>query len=702
MSALTIIALLVSGVIIANISKSFFPNFPNAFTLIGLGIVMSFIPSLEHFSLEPEYFMLLILAPIMFMDGQEESLLSIKSHFRVIIELSVTLAIFTAILVGLLTNRIEEKWTLPLSIALAAIVVPTDAVAVKSITSNLAMPKGVNKALGLESLFNDATGLVLLDFALTVIPVGSFTWQTSLAGIGKFLIVAGGGVLVGIILSVLIIQIRFQLNMHINNPQTTTIPINIMTPFVIFLVAEHMGFSGILAVVAAGIVHNWEGNRMRLAATEVRIVTQNIWETLTSILNEVVFLILGISLPSVWQDMQNLGWENDWKLFALSLAIYTTMVVVRYLWVRLENSEHMVAFFGKDRSSEVNFNAKVFGISGVHGTVTLAMAFSLPTKINGETFIYRTDLIIIASMVILISMVMASVILPKMLPVSEQSYTEEELDNAREQMVDFATLKVQQNIPDRAVRESLVSELFSQKMSNQRIDEAEQSKAFPVEAQKVADFISDFLITDAIVDRYSPLVITRYGQMIERSPLSANWHEHPLQHFYRRLQHSYRRFLLKLGLRRFLHGHRGDRLKKQFENNPTYKEKYQQFKDFHEALLALNQDVMKAADQFLNEELQDRLDNNNVNNTDIYMARRSMDQLFQYVERKNHSQVVKIPNNIFVQVFQYEYDYVQDAYQHKAIKSGVANTLFNEISQAQSLQMMQSHDDELMVEEKAP
>ncbi len=285
---------------VSGAGKQLVPRIPEAFLLIAMGWGLSFMPVFHNFKLEPEFFMLLIIAPLMFIDGQKQSFANIRKRFQGIFLLSVVLAVVTAVVVGLITKQIEAQWTFPLALALAVIVTPTDAVAVKSMTGSNEMPKGVGEALELESLFNDATGLVLLDLALSVLSKGTFS---VVQGIGHFLFVAVGGVVIGIIGGFLLVMLRFNLNRHGKNPELTTIPISLLTPFAIYLLAEHFGVSGILAVVATGIEHNWEADRLRLTSTNVQLTSRTIWSVLSGILNDFVFLILGISLPEVARNV---------------------------------------------------------------------------------------------------------------------------------------------------------------------------------------------------------------------------------------------------------------------------------------------------------------------------------------------------------------------------------------------------------------
>lgn len=147
METLYTLSLLLIGVIATNIIKDFIPKIPEAFILIIVGVAMSFTPIFNNFELEPEFFMLMIIAPIMFIDGQKQSFSKIKKRFGSIWTLSVVLAVVTALVVGMITNHVEVAWTLLLAITLAAIVTPTDAVAVKSLTAGTDMPEGVGEAL---------------------------------------------------------------------------------------------------------------------------------------------------------------------------------------------------------------------------------------------------------------------------------------------------------------------------------------------------------------------------------------------------------------------------------------------------------------------------------------------------------------------------------------------------------------------------
>ena len=225
MSAVSFIAVMLIGVIVANVIKEFFPKISETFILIGVGILLSFLPEFRHFELEPEFFMMLIIAPLMFNEGSKTSLKEVRKNFRGIFFLSITLAVVTVLFVAALTTNIMGSWIFPLAICFAAIVTPTDSVAVKSIIAGKKMPQGVNEAVEFESLFNDASGLVLLSLGLSVLESGHFSiWS----GLGQFAFVSVGGILIGLIVGTFLVRIRIAINLRATNPEATIIPISVL------------------------------------------------------------------------------------------------------------------------------------------------------------------------------------------------------------------------------------------------------------------------------------------------------------------------------------------------------------------------------------------------------------------------------------------------------------------------------------------
>ncbi|WP_055679926.1 cation:proton antiporter domain-containing protein [Secundilactobacillus kimchicus] len=205
MSVFVMVILLVTAAVAANIVYDLFPRVPLAFYQIAAGLILSLVPSFSDFHLEPELFMLLIIAPLMFNDGQTVNIGSLRRNLRSTLSLAVLLAVVTVVVGGLFAHAIWSAIPLALAFALAAIVTPTDAVAVKSITADLEVPENAMNALESESLFNDASGLVALSLALAAFTTGEFSVGHSLL---QFIIVFFGGIILGLILGMLVVLLR--------------------------------------------------------------------------------------------------------------------------------------------------------------------------------------------------------------------------------------------------------------------------------------------------------------------------------------------------------------------------------------------------------------------------------------------------------------------------------------------------------------
>ncbi|KRM23653.1 hypothetical protein FC90_GL000117 [Latilactobacillus graminis DSM 20719] len=629
--------------------------------------------------------MLLIIAPLMFIDGQKQSFANIRKRFQGIFLLSVVLAVVTAVVVGLITKQIEAQWTFPLALALAAIVTPTDAVAVKSMTGNNEMPKGVGEALELESLFNDATGLVLLDFALSVLSKGTFS---VVAGIGHFLFVAIGGVVVGIVGGVLLVMLRFNLNQHGKNPELTTIPISLLTPFAVYLFAEHFGVSGILAVVATGIEHNWEADRLRLTSTNVQLTSRTIWNILTDILNDFVFLILGISLPQVARNVTQMGWRGAVAMLGVSGLIYLAMWIVRYIWVLHGDSPWITAFFGDPQDDQRPFFARLFAVSGIHGAVTLAMAFSLPNQIAGHPFPYRDELIAIATFVILISMIVSALVLPRKLPQKKEAYTIADLDHIRNKMVDYVILQMRPQIEDYAVREALTDQLQSQKRNRLTVDRVQATANYNLLLSETKAVVDNFLHCDAVNERYSPEIVNLYDKILQRVLVESK-----RDHFGLRLKHAIKHWQKEV-LWHASHLVISRKQQRYFREtkiteNPELSKQIKQREVMRNALLGLNEEITGVIDQYLDTVLTNRLKQKHSDNDFVYLVRRTMNHFCAHIKHDYQKGATTVPDGLYIQAFQHEYDFVQQGINAGYINQSIAGVLYTEINQAQLLQLQQ-------------
>ncbi|WP_019299293.1 cation:proton antiporter [Lactococcus garvieae] len=646
MSAVSFIAVMLIGVIAANVIKEFFPKISETFILIGVGILLSFLPEFRHFELEPEFFMMLIIAPLMFNEGSKTSLKEVRKNFRGIFFLSITLAVVTVLFVAALPTNIMGSWIFPLAICFAAIVTPTDSVAVKSIIAGKKMPKGVNEAVEFESLFNDASGLVLLSLGLSVLESGHFSiWN----GLGQFAFVSIGGILIGLIVGAFLVRIRIAINLRATNPEATIIPISILTPFALYLLAEHFGTSGVLAVVAAGLIHNFEGDMLKLTSTNVQLTNNTIWEILSGILNNFVFILLGVSLFGIWDIFKSLGLEEAVILFFISALVYVLMLFIRKFWTNQRGNRSIEHFFSNDKK-ERSKDSTIFALSGAHGTMTLAMAFSLPLNTAILSTENREIIISMATIVILLSLIVPTFILPKLLSPMKAA-SSDNIDSVRNDMVDYAILHMMQVIEDSKVRSSLTKQLQSQK-GLQIPDHNRSSRLL----ENIVTWQETLLDSSDIQENFSPKVIEYFRIYLENSSKRA-------------MSKKIRRMFSR---RRQLRG--------------ADQSEMQEFMAVRNDLGRLEEVLYEATMEKLNRLEKERFEKKITDFSDIEEVKRVFENRHYRIRNEIQEETI-VPNELLIEAFQLEYQYVLDQVKSEAISKETSNKLFKEINNAQVLQL---------------
>lgn len=361
-------------IIIANLLSQAMPRVPKAFWQILGGIILAMIPVLRHsvVELDPEWFMMLIIAPLLFYEGQRTDVRLVSKNFRAIISLAGIIAVMTVVVL-MLFGHWAIGWALPMALALAAIVTPTDATALESVTEGLAVPKGIGRALNLESLFNDATGLVVLELALLWMNTGTFSF---VHGFEEFLVVAGGGAIVGALAGVVLLYIRQHLLRAQFDDTVAHVMIYLLSPILVYGLAEHTGVSGIIAVVVMGIISNEEKHHTQFMSSQLNNLNNQLTTIVSQLLNGLVFVLLGLSLVRVFRTYLHEPIVTWLGYIGIGLAIYAVMTAFRHIMIaRVDRDSPMASMVDQ---AHKNRDAWIFALGGVHGTVTMAMAFSLP------------------------------------------------------------------------------------------------------------------------------------------------------------------------------------------------------------------------------------------------------------------------------------------------------------------------------------
>ncbi|WP_340023009.1 Na+/H+ antiporter [Paenibacillus sp. FSL K6-1096] len=402
------VLLLLGLIAVSNIVNRFIPFVPVPLIQIGLGIIAALIPTGIHMHFEPELFFVLFIAPLLFNDGRRTPRDELWNLRAPILLLALGLVFVTVFVAGYAINWMIPSIPLAASFALAAILSPTDAVAVGALAGRVHLPKSIHRILEGESLMNDASGLVAFKFAIAAMVTGVFSLpKASLS----FVLIAAGGLLLGAVLSFLLIRVSVFIRRFGMEDVTIHVLLQILTPFIIYLISEEVGVSGILAVVAGGIMFAIEKDRTVSPQYKLQLVSASTWSVLLMVLNGLVFLILGVSVPDVVGVIYKDPALNNFMVAGYVLAITALLIVVRFLWVygySLYESKRRKAEKAPLRSQIIT------SISGVRGAVTLAGAFSIPLVLgDGVTPFPERDLIIaLAAGVILVSLVIASIFLP--------------------------------------------------------------------------------------------------------------------------------------------------------------------------------------------------------------------------------------------------------------------------------------------------
>jgi len=401
---------------------------PLPILLIVAGVGLSFAPYLADLKLEPEIFFLLFIPPLLFSDGW----LFPKREF-VVLRYSILLLAFglvfaTTLVVGYVLHWLIPSLPLAAAFALGAVVSPTDAVAVAEVTQKLRLPTRMTAVLNGESLINDASGLVAFKFAVAAVVTGTF----SLGGAAvSFVMLAGGGALVGFAVAFGIQWVRLQLQRRGMEEPSVQTSLSLLTPFAAYLAAEAAHVSGILAVVVAGVYAGIDDNRH--TTLETRLKAWDVWETLLFLLNGLVFLLLGLQLRRVLAGTQGYSWR---ELLFWVLAVSATVILVRLAWIF--PSSRIALWLSHLHYPELPAarwrDVFVAGWAGIRGAVTLAAALSIPLMAGASPFPHRDLLIFLATSVILVTLVLNGLTLPVLIrwfAVSDGGVSEREHRAAR-------------------------------------------------------------------------------------------------------------------------------------------------------------------------------------------------------------------------------------------------------------------------------
>ncbi|MDI1336153.1 MAG: Na+/H+ antiporter [Lacunisphaera sp.] len=343
--------------------------------------------------LNPEFFFLCFVPPLLFSDGWLMPLRDFMTARRPILTLAIGLVIFTTVAIGLVAHWLVPGLPLAMAFALGAVVSPTDAVAVGAITQRLKVPARLTAVLNGESLMNDATGLVAFKFALGALAVGTFSIRAASV---NFLVLAAGGIGAGLVVGWLVGKIRDLLR-HVRSSDTfIEVTLSLMTPYAAYLLGEKLGLSSILAVVTAGLYSGWRDPLRMDVAT--RQTNWAVWSMVLFWLNGLAFVLLGLQFPSILAAMS--AHYSAGQILLFTAVVSGTAILTRLIWV-YPSAYLPFLLFPRLRKREKPPSKQlvmVAGWAGMRGTITLAAALSIPEFTAEGTPFPARDLVIFLSL----------------------------------------------------------------------------------------------------------------------------------------------------------------------------------------------------------------------------------------------------------------------------------------------------------------
>jgi Na+/H+ antiporter len=384
---------------------------------IALGAVVVLITG-HTIDLKPDIFFLLFLPPLLFLDGWRIPKEALFRDRAVILELALGLVLFTVVGLGFLIWWMIPEMPLPVAFALAAILSPTDPIAVQAIAARVPIPKRLMHILEGEAMLNDATGLTCMRIAVIAATTGAFSIGHA---VGTFAWLAVVGVVVGILVTLAITTAKNLISKKWGEDVGAQILISLLIPFAAYLVAEELHASGILAAVAAGVTMSFteRGQAQQLAMTRIRRAV--VWDTVQFVANGVIFVILGEQMPSIFARAREVvaGTTRPevWWLAVYVFAIVAALAALRFIWVW--TSLKMTLLRRRENVPPPRVGLRltmVMSMAGVRGAITLAGILTLPFVLaDGSELPSRNLAIFLAAGVIIVSLVLATLVLPRLM-----------------------------------------------------------------------------------------------------------------------------------------------------------------------------------------------------------------------------------------------------------------------------------------------
>jgi Na+/H+ antiporter len=377
---------------------------PYPILLVIAGLLLSFLPGMPRIGLDPNLVFFVFLPPLLYSAAWTLSWREFQRNFVSIAMLAVGLVFFTVFGLAMAADRLLPGFDWKSAVLLGAVVAATDAIAATSIARRVGLPQRIVDILEAESLVNDGTGLLALQFGVLMLVTGRT--PSVVEGVGRLIFLTGGGVLVGLAIGGVVAWFERWVD---DGP--VEIVISILVPYTTYLVGDRAHVSGVIAVIACSMYMSRKSPEFM--SPQVRLQTTAVWDALTFVLNGIVFVLIGLQLPYV---MGQIGGMSRAVLLEYGVGFSAVMMIVRMAWVYGETylayAVRRWLLKGEVKQPEVR-SVFVIGWGGMRGVLSLAAAVSLPYSLpNGNLFPQRSMIIYLAFCLIVGTLVVQGLTLP--------------------------------------------------------------------------------------------------------------------------------------------------------------------------------------------------------------------------------------------------------------------------------------------------
>lgn len=435
MEYLVIALLYVGAVLVSSVLDQFLRGVSLPLVQMAVGVAIYFFADLPiDVTINSELFLVMFIAPLLFDESRNISNRILWDNRNTVLSLAIALVVVSVLVVGFVLHWLVPSISLAAAFALGAALGPTDAVAVASLGKTVKLGSRQKASLLGEALLNDASGIVSFQFAIAAAVTGSF----SLADASwTFVVEFVGGIILGLFLGAIAFFIMQRMRRAGVESATVHVCFELLLPFFVYLVATRFHVSGILAVVAAGLLISYIPQRMTVRSrsfstfsTRLNIASESVWHLFSFVLNGVIFVNLGIVLsstlaPALQENSADLFW-----IFSLVLILTAVIVGVRFLWILCADllSDNPETGKRMKLGGPAIRNALVTTLCGPKGAVSLSIASTIPfTVASGAVFPQRDLLLFLVCGVIVVTLLLANFVVPLIAPKSETD-DDDELD----------------------------------------------------------------------------------------------------------------------------------------------------------------------------------------------------------------------------------------------------------------------------------